>query len=133
MARLKKRRSSALKQPHYFEDDFQHSHENEMEDLKNDFPGKSKTEELLPPTDYQDESEIIDAENLEQIKNQVALLHQGFAVKLLEIKGSETREDHLVLKVTLKSNVNRMPVFGDVRIRLTRQLLHQLKLELDRF
>jgi hypothetical protein len=131
MARLKKRRSSALKQPH-FEDDFHYSDENEMEDLKNDFPSKSITTKSEPST-YEDESEIIDAENLEQIKNQVALLHQGFVVKLLEIKGSETREDHLVLKVTLKSNVNRMPVFGDVRIRLTRQLLHQLKLELDRF
>lgn len=83
-------------------------------------------ESEIQPEEYSSEEKLL----IEAMRNQVKILHEGFAVNVIDVVRCEDRESHIVLKVTLNSNVNRMPVFGDVRIRFAKQAIRKLQSEL---
>jgi hypothetical protein len=66
------------------------------------------------------------------MKRKVELINKGFIVHITSVENFKEENNYLVLKVTLTSEVNRMMVFGNVEMKITKQALPRLKTELAR-
>lgn len=76
------------------------------------------------PSDTEETPELIN------MKRKVELMNKGFVVHIANVEKSQDGNNYLTLKVTLLSEVNRMPVFGNVELKVTKQALSRLKSEL---
>ncbi len=65
-----------------------------------------------------------------EMKRKVELINKGFVVYIANVGKFVEGDNYTTLKITLLSEVNRMPVFGDIELKITRQALPQLKIEL---
>lgn len=74
----------------------------------------------------------ISPEVIEKMKNQVKLLHEGFVVFIKDVKSCREETDYVTVKVTLLSKINRMPVFGDVELKISRQAIPRLRAEMNK-
>ena len=79
---------------------------------------------ILPSYTEEETSELIN------MKRKVELINSGFIVHIANVEKSKDNNNYVILTVTLLSEVNRMPVFGDVELKVTRQALPRLKSEL---
>lgn len=64
------------------------------------------------------------------MKRKVELINKGFVVHIADVNQATEDNNYTTLKITLFSEVNRMPVFGDVELKITNQALPRLKSEL---
>jgi len=73
-----------------------------------------------------------DQEVIDSMKDQVKLLNQGFIVQVVDVKSCDESSSFVTMRVTLNSCVNQMPVFGEVKLRLTKQVVSKMYRELAR-
>ena len=86
---------------------------------------KEPTTESPHSTSYED-FELLD------MKRKVELINQGFVVHIAKTEKITEESNYYILKITLSSEVNRMPVFGDVELRIAKQAISKLKTDLSR-
>ena len=85
------------------------------------------------PVSIQSQSTTDERELIQKFKDQVSLINKGFVVYVSEVGKSIEKESHLLVKVTLLSNVNGMQVFGEeVQLKFAKQTLNKLKTEITK-
>jgi len=67
---------------------------------------------------------------IENMRRKVELINKGFIVHIANVESIKEGDNYMTLKITLLSEVNRMPVFGDVELKITKQAIPRLKSEL---
>lgn len=75
--------------------------------------------------------DLMDQNLLDNFKNQVAILHKGFIVHVTDCKACSESTNFHTLEITLQSIINNMPIFGDVKLKVTKQSAVKLKRMLD--
>ena len=81
----------------------------------------------FPPVESSLSPEVV-----EKMKNQVKLLTEGFVVFISDVTNSKEDSNHVSLTVTLLSEVNKMSVFGNVELKISKQAIPRLKQHLNK-
>jgi hypothetical protein len=80
-----------------------------------------------------EESGPAERDTLQKIRDQVSLINKGFVVYVSDVDRCIDNSSHLLVNVTLMSQVNGMQVFGDkVQLKFAKQTLSKLKTEITR-
>lgn len=75
--------------------------------------------------------DLLDHSLLERFKNQISILHKGFTVHVTDCKACSESSSYHTLEITLMSIINNMPVFGDIKLKVTKQSAQKMKRMLD--
>lgn len=97
------------------------------EDELNELP----QEEILA-VDPHASFEQCSAAALEELKQQVKMLNSGIMVHIVDVLQADDANNLVVVKARLMASFNKIPAFGEVKLRFAKQALHKLKSEISK-